>query len=121
MTNQTDNPAAEIYDLQKQPTQHHIIVRFFAHLFSYIFHPLFIPLYVTYYLAFIHPGYFTGINPQQKMLVVLRVGYNMVFFPAITVLLLKGVGFINSIFLKTQRERMLGYVTAQIFFFWMYL
>ena len=36
---------------------------------------------------------------------MIRVAYNTIFFPALTVLLLKGVGFIDSIFLKTQRER----------------
>jgi len=36
-------------------------------------------------------------------------------------LLLKGVGFINSIFLKTQKERIIPYIISNIFFFWMYL
>ena len=79
-------------------------VRFFAYLFSYFFHPLFISLYATYYLVFIHPGYFNGINEQGKIWILLRVAVNMIFFPLISVLLLKGVGFIDSIFLKTQRE-----------------
>src|SRR5438309_6550343 len=120
MTDQTDNSTAE-YHLKNELMPQPLIVRLFAHFFSYVFHPLFIPLYATYYLAFIHPGYFIGINPEQKMLILLRVGYNMVFFPAITILLLRGVGFIKSIFLKTQTERTLGYITSQIFFFWMYL
>src|SRR6476620_6353056 len=96
-------------------------VRFTAHLVSYIFHPLFIPVIATWYLAFIQPGYFTGIAPREKLFIIIRVGYNTVFYPALTVLLLKALGFIDSVFLKTQRERIIPYVATNIFYFWMYL
>lgn len=96
-------------------------IKFFAHLFSYIFHPLFIPVYVTWFVAFVHPSYFTGFNPQQKAWIIIRVAYTMVFFPFITVLLLKGLGFSKSIFLKTQQERIIPYIACGIFFFWAYL
>ena len=109
------------HTLQPIQSRQPLVVRLFAQLFSYIFHPLFIPVYATYYLAFIHPGYFVGISGHNKLLVLIRVAYNMVFFPALTILLLKGLGFIKSIFLQTQRERIFGYVAGQIFFFWMYL
>ncbi|MEO8765716.1 MAG: hypothetical protein ABI416_15555 [Ginsengibacter sp.] len=102
-------------------TNYPVVVKFIAHIFSYVFHPLFIPAIATWYLAYIHQGYFTGIPPQAKLYIVIRVAYNTIFFPALTVLLLKGLGFINSIFLKTQRERIIPYVAANIFYFWMYL
>ncbi len=92
-----------------------------AQLFSYIFHPLFIPVIATWYLAFIHQGYFTGIAPHDKLLITLRVAVNTILFPGVTVLLLKAVGFIKSIFLKKQRERIIPYVAANLFYFWMYL
>ena len=38
----------------------------------------------------------------------------------ITVLLLKGLGFIQSIQLHTQRERIIPYVACITFFFWSY-
>lgn len=46
---------------------------------------------------------------------------NMVIFPGITVLLLKGVGFIDSVFLNSQKDRIIPYIAAGIFYFWMYL
>ncbi|MEO6329008.1 MAG: hypothetical protein ABIO55_08755 [Ginsengibacter sp.] len=55
------------------------------------------------------------------MWVILRVAVNMVFFPLISVLLLKAIGFIDSIFLKTRKERIIPYIISNIFFFWMYL
>ncbi len=97
------------------------IIRFFAHLFSYLFHPLFIPLYAIYFLAFIHPGYFAGFGLQQKTWLLVRVAYTMIFFPVITVLLLKALGFINSVFLTTQKDRIIPYIACGIFFFWGYL
>ncbi len=97
------------------------VVRFFAHLFSYIFHPLFIPLYVVYYLAFMHSPYFLGYEQKARWTILGMVFLNMVVFPGVTVFLLKGVGFIDSIFLKTQKDRVIPYIGAGIFYFWMYL
>jgi hypothetical protein len=97
------------------------ILRFFAQLFSFIFHPLFIPLIGTWFLAFVQPGYFTGIAPHDKMLIVFRVGYNSIFYPALTVVLLKALGFSKSILLKTQKERIIPYIATNIFYFWVFL
>ena len=97
------------------------LVRMFAHLFSIVFHPLFIPVMAAWYLVYIQPGYFTGFSATEKSLVVLRVGYNTIFFPALTVVLLKAVGFIKSILLKSKRDRIIPYIATNIFYFWMYL
>ena len=98
-----------------------LLLRFFAHFISWIFHPLFIPLYITWFIAFVHTRYLTGYEDKFKWLLVIRVAVNMVIFPALTVLLLKAVGFISSVYLKAQRERIIPYITSGIFFFWMYL
>jgi hypothetical protein len=108
-------------ELSVPENKHPAIIRFFAHLFSYLFHPLFIPLYVTWFLAFVHTSYFSGYSVQQKTWLLVRVSYTMIFFPLITVLLLKGLGFIQSIFLKTQKDRIIPYIASGIFFFWVYL
>jgi len=92
-----------------------------AQLFSYIFHPLFIPVMAACYLAYVHQGYFTGITPHNKLFIIIKVIENTVILPGATVLLFKAVGFIKSIFFKTQRERIFVYVAANFFYFWMYL
>ncbi len=97
------------------------LLRIPAQLFSYLFHPLFIPVIATWYLAFTQAGYFTGIPYREKIYILIRVAYNTIFFPAFTVLLLKALGFIQSIFLRTQRERIVPYIATNIFYFWMYL
>jgi hypothetical protein len=96
-------------------------IRFFAHFFSYIFHPLFIPVYITWFLVFVHTAYFVGYGPGQKLFMLARMALNMVFFPLITVLLLKGLGFISSIFLRSQKDRIIPYIASGIFYFWAYL
>ncbi len=54
------------------------------------------------------------------MLVLLRVIGTSVFLPFMTVVLLKGLGFIDSIRLETQKERIIPYVACITFFFWSY-
>lgn len=98
-----------------------LAVRIPAQIFSYVFHPLFIPTIGTWYLIFVQPGYFTGMDPHDKIFTLLRVAVNTIIFPGATVLLLKALGFSKSIFLKTQRERIGPYVASNIFYFWIYL
>jgi hypothetical protein len=55
---------------------------------------------------------------KQTLLIVF---INAVAFPILAVVLLKAVGFIQSIFLKTQKDRIIPYMACGIFFFWAYL
>ncbi|MEP7253330.1 MAG: phosphatase PAP2 family protein [Ginsengibacter sp.] len=98
-----------------------IAIKIPAQIFSYLFHPLFIPVIITWFLEFIVAGYFTGIPYGAKGFILIRVAYNTIFFPAFTIILLKALGFIDSIFLRTQRERIIPYIATNIYYFWMYL
>lgn len=51
---------------------------------------------------------------------MLIVILNLAFFPLISVLLLRAVGFISSIYLQSQRDRIIPYIAAGIFYFWAY-
>ena len=104
--------------LSSPSEKHSLIIKLLANFFSYLFHPIFIPLYVTWMLAFIHPNYFVGFSTIGKYKILLLVAINAFAFPLITVLLLKGLGFINSIFLRTQKDRIIPYIASMTFFFW---
>lgn len=91
-----------------------------AMLFSYIFHPIFIPMYVIAFFVYIHPYYFAGFSAAGKRQTLFICAFNIVFFPLISVLLLKAVGFIDSIFLRTRKDRIIPYMACGIFFFWAY-
>lgn len=94
--------------------------RLFTGFFSYLFHPVFIPLYVSLFLVYLHPTAFAGFSDAEKKQTILIIMLNLVFFPLISVLLLKAVGFIDSVFLKTQKDRIIPYIAAGIFYFWTY-
>src|SRR3954466_12372579 len=94
--------------------------RIFAAFFSYLFHPIFIPLYVCAFLIYVHPSAFAGFSEAEKKQTLLIVILNLVFFPLISVLLLKAVGFIQSVYLRTQKDRIIPYMAVGIFFFWTY-
>ncbi len=97
-----------------------IVSKIFANLFSYLFHPLFIPLYLTLFLLYIHPSAFAGFSAFEKKQTAFIVALNLLFFPLMSVLLLKAVGFIDSLFLKTQKDRIIPFIACGIFFFWAY-
>lgn len=103
-----------------QKPKFNIVLRFLAQLFSYIFHPLFVPVYVYWFIAFVHPGYFVGFSTEGKQKLMVLIIINAVLFPAITVALLRGLKFIDSIFLKTQKDRIIPYIASMTFFFWTY-
>jgi hypothetical protein len=91
-----------------------------ANFFSYLFHPIFIPIYIIAFLVYIHPSYFVGFSEKGKLQTVLISTINLVAFPLLTVALLKGLGFVDSIFLKTRKDRIIPYMACGIFFFWAY-
>jgi hypothetical protein len=96
------------------------VVKGLAVFFSYLFHPLFLIAWVTLYLLYLNDSVFLGADSFDRLKVFLRVFSTSVFLPLVTVLLLKGLGFIQSIQLHTQRERIVPYIACITFFFWSY-
>ena len=95
-------------------------LRFIAQLVSYIFHPLFIPTFFMLYLIRVIPYEFVGITEWQLQLRVFSVFWLTAFFPAFAVFLLWRLKFSESIFLRTQKERIIPYVITMFFYWWMY-
>jgi hypothetical protein len=95
-----------------------LALRIVSHIVSYIFHPLFIPAYVTLFMLYVHPSCFAGLSPGEKARNMASISFNTVLFPGITVLLLKGLNFIQSIFLRTQKDRIIPYIASGTFYFW---
>ncbi len=105
-------------DIAPQQKQH-IILRFFAHLFSFVFHPLFIPFYVVAFLINYHPSYFSGLGFYTKFELLRSTAVNTILFPAFALLVMKGLGFVKSIMLHSQQDRIGPYLANMIFYFWM--
>ena len=93
------------------------VLRGVARFISYLFHPLFIPVYVAWFLIQVQPFFFPP-DPGRKLMVMVQffVGYS--FFPLVTILMAKALGFLDSIYLKTQKERIIPYIACNIYYFW---
>lgn len=95
------------------------VVKGIAKIISYIFHPVFVPVMVIWFLAYIHPTLYAGFDPWLKNTAVMGAAFMaFTFFPLITVLLLKGLKFIDSIYLRTQKDRVIPFIACMIWYFW---
>jgi len=92
-------------------------LRIAAKIISYIFHPVFIPVYISVFLINIQPYLYSGIDPLERRMMLPRFVVVYTVFPLISVLLLKGLNFIESIQLKTQRDRIIPYIICMIYYF----
>ena len=95
-------------------------LRISAQFISYIFHPLFIPTFFFIFLMIEVPYKFEGITDWQLKLRLFSVFWLTAFFPAFAVFLLWRLKFSDSIFLRTQKERIIPYVITMFFYWWMY-
>ena len=95
------------------------MVSILSQFFSVIFHPLFIPFYVIGFLINYHPSYFSGFSAASKFEIMRSVFVNTIIFPAFALMVMKGLGFIKSILLHTQQDRIGPYLANMIFYFWM--
>jgi hypothetical protein len=91
-----------------------------AKVISYVFHPLFIPTYVFIFLMYQVPYEFVDISDYQLKLRLFSIFWLTAFFPAFAVFLLWRLKFSESIFLRTQKERIVPYIITMFFYWWMY-
>jgi hypothetical protein len=103
-------------DFPEQPP----LVRTIASVLSYFFHPLFIPVYISGFLVVVQPQLFASFTLAAKIITVIRFFVMYSFFPLVTVLLLKGLGFVQTVYLRTQKERIIPYIACGIYYFWMW-
>lgn len=96
------------------------VLKFAATVLSYIFHPLFIPTYVFLFLMNQFPYEFAGITDWQLKMRLFGVFWLTAFFPAFAVFLLWRLKFSDSIYLRTQKERIVPFVISMFFYWWMY-
>ena len=91
-----------------------------AKIISYIFHPIFIPTYIFWFLVQTMPFEFGGIQLHQLKLRIFSVFWMTAFFPAFAVFLMWRLKFIENVFLRTQKERIIPFFISMFFYWWMY-
>ena len=110
-------------------------MRVAAKVISIVFHPLFLPTYIFGLLMFTvpqvnnHPSYVipadspiaNTILGNYQSLTLIKVFMLTFFFPMITLLLMKALGFVESIYLRGQKERILPYIAVSVYLFWAFM
>jgi hypothetical protein len=86
---------------------------------SYIFHPLFVPVYVGAFFIYVL-RYFPQLDEWGRTKLLISFIVNYMVLPLATLLLGKGLGFIGSVYLRTQKDRIIPYVATGIFYFWVW-
>lgn len=105
---------------QRDFSEHPAALKWIAKIISWIFHPVFVPVYVIWFLIYMHPYLFTGFDAWLKTTTFLMAVLTFTFFPIVTVLLLKGLKFIDTIYLHTQKDRVIPIVACMIWYFWLW-
>lgn len=87
---------------------------------SYVFHPVFMPTAVALVISFLNVSGFAGIPDSQKGRWIVYIAVNTLFFPLVATLLMKALGFIESIHLRTMKDRIVPLIATMVFYFWVY-
>lgn len=95
--------------------------RLLAQAISVLLHPVFMPLYSCLLLYNLAPQLFAAVPPKNLYGWLGMVLINTLMFPLVLMGLLKGLGFIQSIFLKETKERVIPLIGVMVFYFWPYL
>jgi len=107
-------------DDKSMAIQQHTVLKVLARIFSYVFHPLFMPTYIFLWLIFRFPFAFAGVTPFVLFTRKITVFWMTAFFPAFSVFLLYQLKFIENIYLRTQKERIVPYIITMVFYWWMW-
>lgn len=91
-----------------------------AQIISVLFHPLLLPTYTFFYLMCINPYIVGGWQSPQMKIALIQVFVNSFMFPVLFMLLLKGLGFVDNLELKTREERFVPFIATMFFYIWSY-
>jgi len=92
-------------------------IRLGARFLSYLFHPLFVPVYIVAFLVY-EARLMPELAGNRRIIVVLQYFVNYTFLPLAAILIMRKLGFVQSIHLRTQKDRILPYIVCEIFYFW---
>jgi hypothetical protein len=97
-----------------------VYLKTLARIISVVLHPLFIPTYIFFWLATRFSFEFSGISTAGMFFRKFSVFWLTAFFPAFSVFLLWRLKFIENIYLRQQKERIVPYIITMIFYWWMW-
>jgi hypothetical protein len=89
-----------------------------AMMLSYLFHPVFMPTIMAALLYRLTPTSFAGFTGPLFSRLLLSIFIITAFFPIITTLFTKAVGFIESIHMHNAKDRIIPLLGTMIWYFW---
>jgi hypothetical protein len=95
-------------------------LRVIAEIASYVFHPVFMPTVMTLVVAYLSQVDFAGVDFKEKVQWTGIMAELTLFYPLFSILLMKALGFVDSIRLKTSKDRIIPLIATMIFYFWAY-
>jgi hypothetical protein len=102
-----------------QSPQFSPVLRFVAEVVSVILHPLFVPVYVLFFTIYESP-LTMPLDPQKRFFISVSICMAYVGYPLFVVFITRKLNLIESMRLKTRRDRIIPYVACGIFYFWMW-
>lgn len=92
-----------------------------AKILSFLFSPLILPTYAFLLIYVTNPLLFTSYDSGELTKIFLTVFINTFLFPVIALLLIWRLGFVKSIHMESQQERMVPYITSGAMYIWTYV
>lgn len=104
----------------KETRKPNSFVRASCNLISWIFHPVFMPFIVALVLYFLTKSNFIGFDTNYLYQLLGTTFLNTIFFPLFFTFLLYKLGFVKSIKLHQQKDRIIPLIGSMVFYFWIY-
>lgn len=89
-----------------------------SNIISLLFHPLLFPTYGALLILGLNPNMFGYFGERLHFVWLIIVFALTVIFPAIWMLMMKGLGMIDSLKMETNKERIIPFVAAMTFYLW---
>ena len=93
-------------------------MKILSKILSYLFHPLLMTTWFTLLLLYTNPFSFAGLSSG---IVIAVIFINTFMFPAISILLMRKLGFIEDLEMPDHKQRIIPLVASIIFYVWAYL
>ncbi len=92
-------------------------MKFIAHLVSIVFHPIFLTSFAAAVTIYANPSTFRYLDVPPDIL-LLRIIINTLILPALALLMLRALGFVNSLTMYEREGRTLPYIVSMFFYAW---
>lgn len=120
MTDAMTNGGGKATAPASQPAPRTTLAQIPAVVISYLLHPLFVPLWLVFAVYRLAPVSFAHVPEEVKWRWLAMVAINTLLLPALCVLLLKALGFIESIRMHKLKDRVIPLIASMMFYFWAY-